>query len=441
MNDASSSRSSNVFDVIVLGAGLSGLTAAAYAAREGASVLCLERTESVGGRASTHESSGFRFNIGPHALYADREADSVLRELGVSYSGRRPPTSGGLAYDGGRLHTLPAGLVSLLTTSLLPLSGKLELARLLGAIGKVDAASLRGRSVREWTRSALGNQGVRALLEALVRLTSYANHPERADAGLHLAQLQAGLATGVYYVDGGWRTLCEGLGRAAGESGARIQCSARVRSVAQAPGGGWEVRTDESVYTGAAVVLALPPVAAASIVEGPSMAGLRATLQRLQPVKAACLDLGLSTLPNPRALFALGIDRPLYFSVHSASARLAPQGGATIHVARYLGATEEDPKAVERELETLCDSMQPGWRKLVVERRFLPAMMVTGALCEVGSSRPAVDTEAARGLYLAGDWAGGEGMLADAAMASGRRAGRLAGRACALAQDRAARAA
>lgn len=425
-------------DVLVVGAGLAGLAAAAFAAREGARVLLLERAESAGGRAATHEHSGFCFNLGPHALYADAHADAVLRELGVSYSARRPSSVGRLAYDRGHLHALPGGFVSLLTTSLLPLAGKLELAELLSALGKLDPDVLRGRSVREWTLSAMRNDSVRALVEALVRLTSYANAPAYADAGAHLKQLQLGLGLGVYYVDGGWTTLVNGLAGAATDAGARIRCNARVRGVSDSTNGSWEVRTHERVYRTERLVLALPPAASAALVKDvPCLTELRSELAGLRPVKASCLDLGLRALPNPRALFALGIDRPLYFSVHSASARLAPAGAATIHAARYLGA-EEDFRSVEAELEALCDRLQPGWRSLVVERRFLPAMMVTGALCETGRARPSVEVAGVRGLYLAGDWVGTEGMLADAALASGRRAGRLAGKASRAARARAA---
>jgi hypothetical protein len=42
------------------------------------------------------------------------------------------------------------------------------------------------------------------------------------------------------------------------------------------------------------------------------------------------------------------------------------------------------------------------------------------------AGRPAVDGTGVAGLLLAGDWVGGEGMLADASLASGRRAGLLA---------------
>ena len=60
--------------------------------------------------------------------------------------------------------------------------------------------------------------------------------------------------------------------------------------------------------------------------------------QRQQkPVRLVCLDVALSSLPDKDALFALGVDRPLYFSVHSAYAKLVPEGGALIHIAKYLG--------------------------------------------------------------------------------------------------------
>jgi hypothetical protein len=60
-----------------------------------------------------------------------------------------------------------------------------------------------------------------------------------------------------------------------------------------------------------------------------------------KPVCMACLDVALSHLPDKDALFALGVDRPLYFSVHSVYAELAPEGGALIHVAKFLGTSIE----------------------------------------------------------------------------------------------------
>lgn len=55
------------YDVIVIGGGPNGLTAAAYLACAGAKVLLLERRHETGGGLITEEFSGFRFNI--HAIY------------------------------------------------------------------------------------------------------------------------------------------------------------------------------------------------------------------------------------------------------------------------------------------------------------------------------------------------------------------------------------
>jgi phytoene dehydrogenase-like protein len=141
------------------------------------------------------------------------------------------------------------------------------------------------------------------------------------------------------------------------------------------------------------------------------------------------LDVALERLPEPHALFGLGLDRPLYFSVHSATAQLAPANGALIHVMKYLGPLTEAAPVVERELEGVLDLLQPGWRVVLRERRFLPTLTVAHALptAEQGglAGRPRPDETGVRGVYLAGDWVGGEGWLADASVASGRRAAEL----------------
>src|SRR5262249_32544468 len=81
-----------------------------------------------------------------------------------------------------------------------------------------------------------------------------------------------------------------------------------------------------------------------------------------------------------RATSARGGAEPVYFSVHSATARLAPEGGALIHLGWYVGDDAPDAKTVEHRLEGVLDRLQPGWRDLIVERRFLPRMTVVSAL-------------------------------------------------------------
>ena len=65
----------------------------------------------------------------------------------------------------------------------------------------------------------------------------------------------------------------------------------------------------------------------------------------------------------------------------------------------------------------------------IVEERFLADMVVTHVLPSPAlglAGRPGVAVPGAEGIYLAGDWVGPTGWLADAAMASGQQAGTLA---------------
>jgi phytoene dehydrogenase-like protein len=146
------------------------------------------------------------------------------------------------------------------------------------------------------------------------------------------------------------------------------------------------------------------------------------------PVRAACLDVALSHLPQPAHRFALGLDLPLYYSVHSAAAKLAPPGVAVVHLMKYLGNDTTPAETVERQMVTLLDRLQPGWQQHTVARRFLPAMVVSHDLPRADegglNGRTAVAVPERPGVYLAGDWVGAEGMIADASAASAEEAAR-----------------
>jgi phytoene dehydrogenase-like protein len=408
----------DVRDVVVVGGGLAGLAAASYLARGGLSVEVLERAETAGGRARTREQDGFAFNLGPHALYRRGAAAAVLRELDVPYSGA-PPRSGYRAVVGTRLTALPTTPGALLTARLLPLRAKVQVARWYAALSRTRAASLAGLSVDQWLGRVLPHPAARALAETLVRVTTYAVDTQRHSAAAVLRQLRLAQA-GVLYLHGGWQTLVDGLRARLAERGIEPRTRAEVAAVRRTAAGFQVSLADGTAWNARAVVLAVPPGAALALVEDPPPA-LAEAASAAVPVRAACLDVALSRLPRPEHLVSLGVDRPLYLSVHSAVARLAPEGGALVHAARYLRADEAGAPA-ERELEELLDVVQPGWREALVRRRFLGEMVVANALVTAARGRAPVELAEAPGLVLAGDWVGDEGLLADASLASARRA-------------------
>lgn len=419
-------------DVLVIGGGIAGLTAAAFLAKQGQQVRLFEQAGELGGRARTKEQKGFLFNLGAHALYRGSFGIEVLRELGIEPKGAQPLTSGGYAIYKNVKHTLPAGFVSLLTTSLFSFSEKVEVGKLLGALPKLDARPLMGMTVREWIDKNLVHDSVKDLLMALIRLTTYINAPTLMSAGAAIEQVQKAFKKNVLYLDGGWQTLVDGLKDIAQNAGATIETGANVERVERRGDG--SVRAvrlaDGRVYESDLVVIAANPAVVASLVEKSEGTSLATWAAQLAPVKAACLDLALEHLPVENAKFALGIDKPYYFSVHSAVAALAPAGSALVQLMKYL-PQDEQPKngRDERELEEVMDLVQPGWRNVVIHRRFLPAVTVTNAIPTAAingtEGRPSPQVGEVKGLFIIGDWVGSEGQLVDASFASARQAANL----------------
>lgn len=410
----------NAPDVVVVGGGLAGLTCAGLLARQGAEVVLLERGQALGGRAQSDGKGGFTFNLGPHALYDHGPGVEALDALGVAAPGGNPNKRRNHVLYQGKLHRLPGGLGSLLTTSLLSARGRFEAMRALVAAQKADPRELASETAEAWVKRQARDPAVVELLSAVLRLSSYAHAPDLLSAGAALGNFQAA-GKGVRYLDGGWQALVDAVLGAAESFGARLRTGAAARRVVPA-GDGWRVALDGAEAVEArAVVLAVPPQAAAALFPSEE---LRHHAESSIPIHVAAMDLGLSRLPAPEVKFVLGVDRPMYLSVQSDLAKgLAPEGGVMMQLARYLHPDEDaDPAALERELEALLDLAQPGWREVVRHRRFMPHLLVTPALVAARgggyAARARVVSPERPGLFLAGDWVGPAGMLANASLHS-----------------------
>jgi phytoene dehydrogenase-like protein len=80
-------------DVVVIGGGIAGLTAACYLARASVAVTLFEKAARLGGRAATQNQAGFSFNRGIHALYTGGAASVILGDLGITYRAGSPKTT------------------------------------------------------------------------------------------------------------------------------------------------------------------------------------------------------------------------------------------------------------------------------------------------------------------------------------------------------------
>ncbi|MFK8001010.1 MAG: FAD-dependent oxidoreductase [Polyangiales bacterium] len=396
-------------NIIVIGGGLAGLCAGNYLAKNGAKVSIWD--PKLGGRARSSEAKGVLFNQGPHALYHGGEMAQVLRELSVSWTGRGL-TKGLFLSSGKTRYPLPTGAWGLLRCQALSGAARFQVGRVMARL----PAALPKENVDAWVRRSVRADDARSFLSALVRLSTYGGDSSRFSAEVAVHQLRLALGKGVAYVDGGWQSLVDGLHDAAIAASASVikRSASELTQTAR----GWRVSgRDGHQEECDGVVLALPPKRAAALYPA-----LGKRVSALEAVRVSSLDVALEGAPNPNVQFGLGLERSLYLSNHSV-ARLAPEGTHVIHVQKYLGTSSAD--GTERaELETYLDELQDGWRARVVRERYLPNIVVHHAMPVAEhdgfAGRPPV--ELAPTLCLAGDWVGQEGLLADAACASGRAA-------------------
>lgn len=88
-----------VYDVIVVGAGMAGLTAAAYTSRAGLKVLLCEKEIKTGGLVNSFEHGGFVFDGGIRAIENSGIVAPMLRQLGLHVDFLPSPVSIGIGKD------------------------------------------------------------------------------------------------------------------------------------------------------------------------------------------------------------------------------------------------------------------------------------------------------------------------------------------------------
>lgn len=396
-------------DVAVVGGGLAGLTAAAVAARAGATVLLLDARNDLGGRARTAVHHGFHFNEGPHALYKASDGAKVLKELGIAAGGGNPPLVRSKISLGGELRKAPPRRA---------LTQFLGLVRRLGA-DRHDPGLVR-ISAQEWIEERISDPVGRQFAASAVRVTSYSGDLSTFSADAAATQAHLALR-GVTYLHGGWAQLVNAVDGVARAAGAAIEVGAKVASI-DADGDRHVIELDDGrrAIARSVVIAAGGPSLAARLVGGRSEL-LGATAAAAIPVHAACLDVGLRRLTRSSTRFVLGTDKPTYASIHTPGAHLADHG----HVVHLMYYEPGDEIGVP-DLEALADELQPGWRHEEAARQIGQRRVVAFDRPQPGSGlrgRPGPVVADLPGVFVAGDWVGPTDLLGTAAITSGKAAG------------------
>ncbi|MCG7345842.1 NAD(P)/FAD-dependent oxidoreductase [Sporosarcina sp. ACRSL] len=406
------------WDIVIVGGGLAGYVAANYLAKTKMSVLLVEKSKEVGGRARTNKIHNQYFNLGPHAFYKKGKAASIVEELGIQLHGNSPQL-GGVLVENDIEYAAPFTPSGLISTRLLNWQERIEWVTVMMKISKMETEKVAKLTFEQWVGQTAKSKKVQSLLYGLGRLATYCHAPEKASAKVILSHVKAVLG-GVIYVDGGWQTIIDQLQNKAVISGVHVQTHTTVKQITPVNGHlKLTLSKDEEILAKYVICTTGPHELAKMVSEEVSL------FADSTAVKGATLDVALSQLPNPKRLFAIGLSDPLYFAVHSNYARLSEDGkSAVLHVFKYHHPDEHiDSKKVQIELEQFLEMLQPGWQRYVITSRYIPQIIVNQRLPQVGDEYKLHRSKTElRGLYIAGDWASPHSILAEGAISSGKQA-------------------
>ncbi len=317
--------------VVVVGGGVSGLTAAHRLAGRGATVTVVEAADSPGGKLSASRVAGVPVDAGAEAVLARRpEAVDLFRELGLADRVVHPGPGAAAVYSRGRVRPLPTGQLMGIPGDLRALarSGVLSPAGALraGLDLVLPRTPVRGDvSVADYVGARMGAEVVDRLVEPLLggvyagradRLSLDSALPQiaplaRRDRSLTLAvraSLRGGgaapTAAGPVFASlrGGVAGLVDALAARHADS---LRVGSRVRALRRLPEG-WRVQLDSDERLSCdAVLLACPAPEAARLLADHAPGAAR-DLRGVEYASMALVTLALPASAFPAPLTGTG---------------------------------------------------------------------------------------------------------------------------------------
>ena len=187
-------------EVVVIGAGISGLVCAFRLKTLGIDVLLIEKSDRVGGVIQSERVDGFLIERGPNSSQGTDELMALVEELGITGElAEGDPRAPAYVYFKQKLHAVPSGAGAFIKSKLLSLEGKLRIFREPFVPPRRQAEE---ESVAAFARRRIGREAAERLVAPFVagiyagdadRLSVQAAFPRLADLETGYGSLTRGM--------------------------------------------------------------------------------------------------------------------------------------------------------------------------------------------------------------------------------------------------------
>jgi oxygen-dependent protoporphyrinogen oxidase len=179
-------------DVVVIGAGISGLVCAYRLKSLGVDVLLLEKSDRTGGVIQSEIIDGYRIERGPNSSQGTEELLALVEELGITGElAEGDPKAPAYVYFKGQLHPVPSGPGAFLRSKLLSAKGKLQIFKEPFVPAR---RSNEEESIASFARRRIGSEAAERMIAPFVS-GIYAGDAEKLSAQAAFPRL-ANLETG-----------------------------------------------------------------------------------------------------------------------------------------------------------------------------------------------------------------------------------------------------
>jgi protoporphyrinogen oxidase len=225
--------------VVVIGAGVGGLTTAALLSQQGQKVIVLEKSSNLGGRTASTTFKNHILDNGFHIMpfYKKSAIFDILKKLKIESKITLAKVDDIAFYAPDGFHMYPKGISDLLKLSLLPLKNRIKLLRILLPLAFTSISKTEEWDDTPLTKITSGlDDDTNAFFEAVCMLAfaDTANHislGEFARTIIRANPFKGGTSEFAYPDNGGYDSICHVLSDYILDNGGEIHTKRSVKKI------------------------------------------------------------------------------------------------------------------------------------------------------------------------------------------------------------------